>query len=127
MIKIRKLISSCAVGCSCLWFLVSASAVMTLEAVLEEIGISEVNLTAAGLHEQAEEIIRSENERASCDVAHILELAPKALGDGATGLGFFGIRPLVTPDGIQGMIETSWGNAKERAKERILELLHGKK
>jgi hypothetical protein len=37
MIKIRKLISSCAVGCSCLWFPVSAFADLTLQDILNKI------------------------------------------------------------------------------------------
>jgi NADH:ubiquinone oxidoreductase subunit D len=96
-----------------------------MEAVLEEIGISEADIIAAGLHEQAEEIIRSENEEANRIVAHILELAPKALKDGATGLGFYNIRPLVTPDGIKERIEKTWERAQIQAKKHILKLLHG--
>ena len=124
MTNVRKLISSCITCGCCLWFPVFASAVMTLEEVLEGIGIDEAALIAAGLHERAEEIIRSENERASRDVANIREITYPALNSSVPKLAC-GIQPLITVEGIEEMKKTSWENAQLRAEKHILALLHG--
>ncbi|MDR2419869.1 MAG: hypothetical protein LBD40_00900 [Puniceicoccales bacterium] len=68
-IKIRKLIFSCAVGCSCLWFPVSAFADWTLTDVLKRVNLAIVDLQRVGVYEEAQSILQRENERATQEIA----------------------------------------------------------
>ncbi|MDR2420283.1 MAG: hypothetical protein LBD40_03180, partial [Puniceicoccales bacterium] len=80
--KIRKLISSCAVGCSCLWLPVSAFADWTMADILEGISqkyeseITEEDLEECGILEEARDTLQRENERAEREKARIRELVP---------------------------------------------------
>jgi hypothetical protein len=123
MTKIKKLISGYIIYSCCLWFPVSASAVVTLEAVLEEIGISEVDLIAAGFREQAEEIICSENERARDEEARILAMMPECHKAHTTYCTQVQVplTPIITPEKA---LKNTWINARTRAVREIRKLLN---
>jgi hypothetical protein len=103
-IKIRKLLLGWVV-CGCSLFCTSASADLTMPAILAQIRLSVADLYQVGAYEEAVNILERENERATQEIAALNVPAPYAA---------IGISSIVR-------------KATERAEDAIRNLYWGKK